>query len=134
MTDYAPPSDAALARIPDIRVAQFWDRRRLTSENALPVLRNDAAPVIGSQSLVTGRVVWDFVAIYPKGARWGSAFPAPVFKGAPVVDVMTEFKSKLRDTLEAASSRAAYYPGRKTSVISGSAMSVRVMLSDRGAS
>ena len=101
VTDYGPPSDSALARIGDNRAAQFWDRSKLTSEKALPVLRTDPAPVVGSKDLVTGRVVWDFAAIYPRGVRWEGSFPVPVFKGAPVVDVITEFKRRLSETLAA---------------------------------
>lgn len=98
-TDFAPPSDSALARISDSRAIQFWDRATLTSKDALPILRNDPSPVIGSDSLVTGSIVWDFVAIFPRNARWSDSFPIPVFKGAPVVDVITEFKRRLSENL-----------------------------------
>ena len=117
VTDYGPPSDSALARIADNRAAHFWDRSKLTSEKALPALRADLAPVVGSKNLVTGRVVWDFAAIYPRGVRWEGSFPVPVFKGAPVVDVITEFKRRLTETLAAEPIRSGHRDGDSKSAL-----------------
>ena len=30
-------------------------------------------------------IVWDQVAVYSRGARWGQAPPAPLYSGRPVV-------------------------------------------------
>jgi hypothetical protein len=67
-----------VGRIPDARVTQFWDPRRSLS-----------------QAIRRGRVVWDYVAIFPAGVRWGDAFPAPQFSGAPVVRVIDDFRRQL---------------------------------------
>jgi len=48
ITDWHAPGAGAVARIPDARVTQFWDPRRSLS-----------------QAIRRGRVVWDYVAIYP---------------------------------------------------------------------
>jgi hypothetical protein len=58
ITDWHAPGAGAVGRIPDARVAQFWDPRHALS-----------------QAIRRGRVVWDYVAIYPAGVRWGEAFP-----------------------------------------------------------
>jgi hypothetical protein len=42
-----------------------------------------------------GRVVWDYVAIFPAGVRWDAVFPAPQFSGAPVVHVIDDFRRRL---------------------------------------
>ncbi|MGA3042604.1 MAG: hypothetical protein ABSF54_17650 [Bryobacteraceae bacterium] len=78
ITDWHAPGAGAVARIPDARVTQFWDPRRSLS-----------------QAIRRGRVVWDYVAIYPPGVRWSDAFPAPRFSGAPVVRVIDDFRRQL---------------------------------------
>ena len=78
VTDWHAPGAGAVGRVPDARVTQFWD-----PGHAL------------SQAIRRGRVVWDYVAIYPAGVRWGEAFPAPKFSGAPVVRVIDDFRRQL---------------------------------------
>ena len=60
---------AAMARIPDPRVAQFWDRSHQLSTH----MGGPAAfgPKSGAKILFDmGEYVWDFVAIYAPGFRW----------------------------------------------------------------
>ena len=78
ITDWHAPGARAVGRVPDARVAQFWDPRRSLS-----------------QAIRRGRVVWDYVAVFPAGERWGDAFPAPRFSGAPVVRVIDGFRGQL---------------------------------------
>ena len=78
ITDWHAPGAGAVGRIPDARVAQFWDPRHALS-----------------QAIRRGRVVWDYVAIYPAGVRWGEAYPAAKFSGAPVVQVVDDFRREL---------------------------------------
>lgn len=84
-----------LSRVSDPRAAQYWDRGLVLSKAVQPVLIADAAPVAGKSSLVTGKYVWDFVAVFAPGARWDAAFPLPAFKGAPVADVARELSAHL---------------------------------------
>ncbi|MGC9945897.1 MAG: hypothetical protein ABSF64_05955 [Bryobacteraceae bacterium] len=77
-TDWHAPGAGAVGRIPDARVTQFWDPRRALS-----------------QAIRRGRVVWDYVAIFPAGLRWGDVFPPPQFSGAPVVRVVDDFRRQL---------------------------------------
>jgi hypothetical protein len=81
VTDWHAPGAGAVGRLPDARVTQFWDPRRSLSQ----AIRRD-------------HVVWDFVAIYPAGLRWGDAFPVAEFSGAPVVRVIDDFRRRLSAT------------------------------------
>ncbi len=94
-TDYATPGTAVLARVADPRAAQFWDDGLLLSAAAQPVLTANLAQVTGKTSLVTGKAVWDFVAIYAPGVTWGDAFPLPRFGGGPVADVTRQISDQL---------------------------------------
>jgi hypothetical protein len=69
-TDFAAPSTAALARIPDLRAAQYWDRERVLSHQ------------LGEHNRRS--VVWDYIAVYAPGARWGDAPPKPIYSDRPV--------------------------------------------------
>ena len=40
-------------------------------------------------------IVWDTVALFPKGALWKEDLPAPVFYGMPVVDSIEGFKAAM---------------------------------------
>jgi hypothetical protein len=82
VTDWHAPGAGAVARVPDGRVTQFWDPRRALSQ----AIRRD-------------HVVWDYVAIYPPGVRWGEAFPAARFSGAPVVRVIDDVRRNLSGSL-----------------------------------
>jgi hypothetical protein len=62
-TDFAAPSTAALARIPDARAAH-WDRSRALSH------------FLGERNRST--VVWDYIAVYQPGTLWQDAPPKPV--------------------------------------------------------
>jgi hypothetical protein len=79
-TDLGPPSEATAARIS--RAAQLWDARRTLSNS----LRDKpwAEP--------DGETVWDYVAVFPPGARWGDA---PSFHGAPVASVAESLRAAL---------------------------------------
>lgn len=76
-SDRAAPGTPVLKRIADPRVAQFWDPERLISRG------------LGEKDEES--IVWDWVAVYPPGVKWGGE---PVYRGRPVV--------KVRDKLAAA--------------------------------
>ena len=78
VTDWHAPGAGAVGRVPDARVTQFWDPGRALSGAMRP-----------------GRVVWDYVAIFPAGVHWGAVFPAPQFSGAPVVRVIDDFRRRM---------------------------------------
>ena len=99
-SDWAPPITGTMGRIFDLRVAQFYDKGLLVSASAQPELLKDPVPVIGKESLVKGKIVWDYVAVYTRGTAWhGRDMPAPSFKAAPVVEAekpLREFLAGLK--------------------------------------
>jgi hypothetical protein len=84
-TDFVAPSTAALARIPDARAAQYWDRKR-----ALSLL-------LGEHNRST--LVWDYIAVYAPGTLWQDAPPKPTYSGNPVRDVISGAKESIQRLL-----------------------------------
>jgi hypothetical protein len=84
-TDFVAPSTAALARIPDVRVAQYWDRKRRLSH------------LLGEHNRST--VVWDYIAVYAPGTLWQNAAPQPIYSDHPVCDVISGAKDAIQRLL-----------------------------------
>jgi len=84
-TDLAAPSTAALARVPDLRATQYWDRKR------------DLSRLMGERNRST--VVWDYVAVYAPGELWQDAPPKPVYSDHPVRDVIGGAKDAIQGLL-----------------------------------
>jgi hypothetical protein len=80
-TDFATPSTSALARIPDIRASQYWDRKRVLSR------------LLGERNRST--VVWDSIAVYAPGTFWHDTPPKPIYYNGPVA----RFHSAMQQTL-----------------------------------
>lgn len=89
-TDLAAPSTAALARVPDLRVIQYWDRKRALSH------------LMGEHNRAT--VVWDYIAVYEPGAIWEDAPPKSVYSDHPVRDVIGGAKEAIQHLLTSGSS------------------------------
>jgi hypothetical protein len=85
-TDWSPPSASTLQRISDPRAAQFWDKERLISHS------------MGEHDRRS--LVWDYIAVYPPGARWDDRPPEPAYSGRPVVQVADEARAALRKILQ----------------------------------
>jgi len=84
-TDFVAPSTTALARIPDVRAAQYWDRKRALSH------------LLGEHNRST--VVWDYIAVYAPGTHWQDAPPKPVYSDNPVRDVISGAKESIQRLL-----------------------------------
>ena len=84
-TDFTAPSTAALARIPDLRASQYWDRKRALSH------------LLGERNRST--VVWDYIAVYAPGTVWQDAPPKPVYSEHPVRDVIGGAKDAIQRLL-----------------------------------
>ena len=84
-TDFVAPSTAALARIPDARVTQYWDRKRALSH------------MLGERNRST--VVWDYIAIYAPGTLWQDAPPKPVYSDHPVRNAINGAKDAVQRLL-----------------------------------
>jgi hypothetical protein len=81
-TDFVAPSTAALARIPDARAAQYWDRKRALSH------------LLGEHNRST--LVWDYIAVYAPGTLWQDAPPKPIYSGNPVRNVISAAKESIQ--------------------------------------
>lgn len=81
-TDFGAPSTATLARVSDVRAAQYWDRERVLSH------------LMGEHDRPS--VVWDYIAVYPPGSLWTTdSPPKPAYSGRPVVNVTSSTKAAL---------------------------------------
>jgi len=104
VTDIAPPTTRTLGLIHDSRAAQYWDRERVLSEDIVRALRADPSryPVGDELEKVDEEtIVWDFIALFPRGVLWERDIPVPVFHGFPVVRSI----AGLRQGLASASQR-----------------------------
>ena len=72
-TDWTHPSSMTMQRIADPRVSQFWDKGRLISHS------------MGEHDRRS--IVWDYIAVYPRGALWTGRPPEPLYHGRPVIKV-----------------------------------------------
>src|SRR5580692_3537784 len=85
-TDWSSPSNAALRRISDSRVTQFWDEGRLISHS------------MGEHDRRS--VVWDYIAVYAPGAIWEDSPPQSLYHGGPVVRVTEQALAALSEALQ----------------------------------
>jgi len=73
-----------LGRISDRRAVQFWDHDRLLSSE------------MGEST--TGKMIWDWAGIYPKGTIWNGTAPEPVYHGRPVMETIKDLEAALSRT------------------------------------
>ena len=82
-TDWGAPSTAALSRIPDGRVAQYWDKDRLVSKS------------LGEHDKKS--IVWDHIAVYAPGATWHQKIA--LFADGPVIKVLEPAREAIAKAL-----------------------------------
>lgn len=89
-SDFMAPTTRVLHRIPDLRARHYWDEQHLLAKR----MAKDARPPQPNPSCCDDDgVLWDLVAVYPKGARWDATMPpATVFDG-PVFRVTEKISS-----------------------------------------
>ena len=98
-TDFGAPTTAVLSRASDHRVQQYWDRDHVLAKQMAADAR---APQPEQECCVRSGILWDLVAVYPKGLLWQERMPpATVFNG-PVVDITKAIEAALDTTLERA--------------------------------
>jgi len=95
-TDWTPPGEVALARIPDKRVRQFWDPEHLVA-SALSEKAKQKPPEPPPACCVQKGYDWDQVILYPSGAHWNEA-PASAFWNGPVVRVVPGLEKAMNET------------------------------------
>ena len=89
VSDAGPPDSYALALLADRRTVHFWDPNRLLSQKILETTAGNPQHTL-AQCCLSGKVVWDVVALYPKGMRWEGGFPSPSFGGRRVIEAAGE--------------------------------------------
>jgi hypothetical protein len=77
-----------LGRIADRRVIQFWDKDHLVAKQLDQQISNLEPSCCRHEG-----VLWDLVAVFPKGVQWGGS--PPVFIDGPVAKVDSALASRL---------------------------------------
>lgn len=86
---FRPAGRVLAAKIPDERAVHYWDPKKSLSVEILRSPWTRKYPVSGGPT----STVWDWVACYPRGARWGENFPEPDKQWSPVVDEKDRLKA-----------------------------------------
>jgi len=76
-------------RMHDLRARHYWDPSKSLSAE---ILKSDWTRKYAVRGGALG-VVWDWVALYPRGVRWGDQFPEPAVQGFPVVDTEDQVRA-----------------------------------------
>lgn len=89
-SDWGRPTRPVLGRIPDQRVIQFWDKDHLVAKQLDQQISKSQPSCCRHEG-----VLWDLVAIYPRGVQWGGS--EPVFVDGPVAKVDTALARQLSE-------------------------------------
>lgn len=90
--DWQRPTTAALARLSDPRVAQFWDHDHILANR----IEKDAAASQGGPNCCKAHdILFDLVAVYPAPAKWADHLPPPDIFDGPIVDVVPKIQPLL---------------------------------------
>ena len=84
-SDWSRPARPVLARIPDERVVQFWDKDHIVAKQLDGQLRTRQPGCCRHAG-----TLWDLVALYPKGTKWGTA--EPIYVDGPVAKVKEDLE------------------------------------------
>jgi hypothetical protein len=91
-TDWSKPNAAALQRLSDSRVRQYWDPNHLLSG----VLKKaEARGKLHQECCERNNFLWDLVAAYSRGGEWRETLPEPILLNGPVVKRTAELDSIL---------------------------------------
>jgi hypothetical protein len=94
-TDRVGPYRWALGLLPDRRVRQYWDPGHTVATRMAADAR---APQPTHECCTQNDIIWDLVAVYPRGATWTDRLPAAVVFNGPVVDVASAIESAIAAT------------------------------------
>jgi len=82
-----------MARIPDSRVIQFWDKDHLIATQLKGQLRTKQPTCCRHSG-----TLWDLVALYPKGTNWNES--EPFYIDGPVYKVESELHNQTSKLLQ----------------------------------
>lgn len=95
-----------MARIPDHRVIQFWDKDHLIAKQLDTQLRTKQPTCCRHSG-----TLWDLVALYPDRTKWNES--EPVYIDGPVYKVETDLQnqtSKLMQSMNASKTVEGFEP------------------------
>lgn len=82
-----------MARISDKRVTQFWDKDHVIAKQLSTQLRTQQPSCCRHSG-----ILWDLVALYPKGTNWNDS--EPLYVDGPVVKVKAELQRQTSKLLQ----------------------------------
>lgn len=89
-TDWGRPTTHVLARLSDVRVTQFWDKKHLIAD-----LVQKGANGQRPACCYWNGIWWDVIAAYPPAAKGTSSLPAPELLNGTVVRTAPQLEAKL---------------------------------------
>lgn len=89
-TDWSRPTNAALNRLSDPRVAQWWDKQHVVAG-----LLNASHGTQDPGCCRWNGTLWDVIAVYPPGVRWDQTLPPPKLFAGPVVRGAPQWNAKI---------------------------------------
>jgi hypothetical protein len=92
-SDWGRPTRLVMARIPDHRVIQFWDKDHWIAKELDRQLKSKQPRCCWHSG-----TLWDLGALYPKGTKWNES--EPFFVDGPVFKVASELQNQTSKLLE----------------------------------
>jgi hypothetical protein len=92
-TDFTSPGTAILARLPDPRVSQYWDKNHLFAQELRRKIAADPSHPRPRCCSFKG-IPWDEVAVYGQDAHWDSQLPRAIYLNGPVVHSLDFMSAK----------------------------------------
>lgn len=86
-SDWQRPTNPILAKVSDPRASQYWDEGHLVAK-----LVRESTPAGQPNCCDKDGVLWDLVAVYPKGASLSST---PAYIAGPVVKAANGAKQRM---------------------------------------
>jgi hypothetical protein len=100
-SDWSRPTRPVMARIPDDRVIQFWDKDHLIAKELGSQLRTKRPNCCWSSG-----TLWDLVALYPAATKWNET--EPLYVDGPVVKVESELQNQTSKLLQSMDTISAF--------------------------
>lgn len=82
-SDWTRPTSGVLERITDTRAAQYWDPNHLTAAKLAEAMLADAQHP-QPRCCTSNGILWDLIAVYPRGVTWSSTLPRASYIDGPV--------------------------------------------------
>jgi hypothetical protein len=90
--DWQRPTTAALARLSDPRVSQFWDHDHILANQ----IEKDAEASRGRPNCCEAKsILFDLAAVYPVAAKWSDHLPPPVIFDGPIFRILPNIQALL---------------------------------------